>query len=40
MKTALAIFALFTAISAGPAAADEPVDCFYEHNAYHPDCRK
>ena len=41
MKTILALFAFLSVTFIGPVLAnDEPVDCFYESNAGHPDCKK
>jgi len=41
MKKILAILAVCAAFSSGAVFADdEPVDCFYQSNSYHPDCRK
>lgn len=41
MKTILTLLAFLCVTFVGPLLADDgPVDCFYEINARHPDCKK
>lgn len=41
MKTILTLIAFLSVTFMGPLSANsEPVDCFYESNVGHPDCKK